>query len=144
MQFIDPLLFSSLLLLTIPSTGFVSWFFGIEDIPDIYTILGGSILLIGIGMITYGEQKRSNNEKNLNNNLTNDNEINEIEMNNKMNKNSEKERTISLSQSFTSLASPISITGLLNNKIEQKYSQIHQEDVEDVEEEDIRGEVEVN
>jgi hypothetical protein len=59
MQYIDALLFSSLLLLTIPTTGFVSWFLGIEGVPDKYTVIGGSILLVGIGLITYSEHQRN-------------------------------------------------------------------------------------
>lgn len=58
MQYIDPLLFSSLLLVTIPTTGFLSWALGIEGIPDKFTIIGGSVMLIGIGLITYSEHQR--------------------------------------------------------------------------------------
>lgn len=58
MQYIDPLLFSALLLVSTPTTGFLSWLFGIEGVPDKYTIIGGSILLTGIGLITYSEHKR--------------------------------------------------------------------------------------
>jgi hypothetical protein len=65
MQYIDALLFSSLLLLTIPTTGFVSWFLGIEGVPDKYTIIGGSILLVGIGLITYSEHQRNSGKLNL-------------------------------------------------------------------------------
>ncbi len=59
MQYIDPLLFSSLLLLTIPTTGTLSWLLGIENIPDLWTVSGGSVIISGIAMITYSEHQRS-------------------------------------------------------------------------------------
>ena len=156
MQFIDPLLFSSLLLLTIPTTGVVSWVIGIEGIPDWYTIIGGSVIITGIGLITYSEQKRSqaeNNKLEINNvDSTIDEssvnyENNGVEMSNQNKKindnktsiddiedNQQDEETAitSISKSFNSLTSPISITGLLNkSSLQQQYTQIQQEDVED-------------
>jgi hypothetical protein len=115
MQYIDALLFSSLLLLTIPTTGFLSWFLGIEDIPDKYTMIGGSVLLIGIGLITYSEHHRGEERarcETLNEtDATFDGEIQLPEL---------KKRDLS--------SSPLSIASVLQAASPLQYSQLHQVD----------------
>lgn len=63
MQFVNPLLFSALLLLGPPLTGILSWTSGVEGIPDVYTFIGGAITTFGIGFLTYSEHCRSVEEK---------------------------------------------------------------------------------
>ena len=44
-------------------TGMIAWIAGIEGIPDIYTWVGGSVVIAGVGLITYGEYQRTSREK---------------------------------------------------------------------------------
>lgn len=79
---ISPLVFSSIQLVDPIMTGIIVWIAGIECIPDIYTWIGGFVVLSGVGLITYGEYQRThvknpndNNEKNNNENEKNNNDI---------------------------------------------------------------------
>jgi len=56
---IDPLVVSSICLLDIPVTGILSWLIGIESIPDFYTWIGTTIVIFGIGFVSYGENTRT-------------------------------------------------------------------------------------
>jgi drug/metabolite transporter (DMT)-like permease len=58
MNFISPLVFSSILLVDPAVTGVISWFIGIESIPGWGTIGGGFIVMIGVLLIVKGESKR--------------------------------------------------------------------------------------
>ena len=63
MQYISPLVFSSVSLLDPAVTGLLSWGAGIEPIPRIEIWIGGFITLFGIGMVTFGEHFREEEEK---------------------------------------------------------------------------------
>lgn len=54
-NFIPPLVFSCVLLVDPAVTGVISWFMGIEAWPDVFTILGGLIVVGGVALVTYGE-----------------------------------------------------------------------------------------
>lgn len=43
-------------------TGIIAWIAGIEGIPDLYTWIGGFVVLSGVGLITYGEFLRTHGD----------------------------------------------------------------------------------
>ena len=59
MQNIPPLIFSSLSLVDPALTAFISWFVGLEGVPDILIWIGGVIIVGGVGIISYGDHLRS-------------------------------------------------------------------------------------
>ena len=60
---ISPLIFSSIQLLDPVLTGVIVWIAGIEGVPDLYTWIGGTVIIIGVGFITVGEYKRTHKEE---------------------------------------------------------------------------------
>lgn len=63
MQHIPPIVFSSLMLLDPVCTAILSWMIGIEPLPSIFSWLGGFLVLLGVGFITYGEKDRNHFEE---------------------------------------------------------------------------------
>jgi hypothetical protein len=55
MQHIHPLVFSCVLLVDPAVTGVLAWLIGVEGIPDIFTMVGGTIVVAGVGLVTVGE-----------------------------------------------------------------------------------------
>jgi hypothetical protein len=58
MQHISPLVFSSLALVDPAVTAILSWGIGVESLPALSSWIGGGIVVAGVGVISYGEQKR--------------------------------------------------------------------------------------
>ena len=58
MQYIAPLVFSSLTLVDPAITAFLSWLIGVEKLPTIYSWLGGAVVIAGVSIISYGEHKK--------------------------------------------------------------------------------------
>eukprot|EP01039_Chlorochromonas_danica_P003713 gene3713-4062_t len=58
MQYIPPLVFSSVTLVDPAVTAFISWIFGIESLPGIFSWFGGAVVVAGVVVIGYGERKR--------------------------------------------------------------------------------------
>lgn len=58
MNYIQPLVFSCVLLVDPAVTGIISWVMGIEEMPDVFTILGGCIVIGGVFLVTYGEHHK--------------------------------------------------------------------------------------
>lgn len=58
MQYIPPLVFSSVTLVDPAVTAFISWIFGIEALPGIFSWFGGAVVVAGVVIIGYGERKR--------------------------------------------------------------------------------------
>lgn len=58
LQYISPLVFSTAVLIDPALTGFLSWIGGL-GFPDIVTIVGGLIVLLGVGCIIVGEHQRT-------------------------------------------------------------------------------------
>jgi hypothetical protein len=58
MKNISPLIFSSMNMLDPALTGLISWSVGLEGIPAAGVILGGTVVTMGIAVLTAGEQKR--------------------------------------------------------------------------------------
>lgn len=58
-QYISPLVFSTISLIDPAATGLLSYLSGIEGIPDLPTILGGVVVIGGVLLITLGEHSRS-------------------------------------------------------------------------------------
>jgi hypothetical protein len=115
MQYIDALLFSSLLLLTIPTTGFISWFLSIEGIPDKYTVIGGCVILIGIALITYSEHYRGKVSQQV------------------LDSTSESDIQLSELKKMETPSSPLSIASALQISSPLQYSQLQQVDADDEE-----------
>jgi len=59
MQFISPLVFSCVLLVDPAVTGLISWLIGVEGLPDVFTICGGFIVVLGVALVTVGEHSNS-------------------------------------------------------------------------------------
>ena len=55
MQHIHPLVFSCVLLVDPAVTGVLAWLIGVEGIPDVFTMVGGTIVVAGVGLVTVGE-----------------------------------------------------------------------------------------
>lgn len=55
MQHIHPLVFSCVLLVDPAVTGVLAWLIGVEGIPDVFTIIGGVVVVAGVGLVTVGE-----------------------------------------------------------------------------------------
>jgi hypothetical protein len=58
MQHISPLTFCALVLLDPALTAILSWLFGVEGLPMWSAWVGGGIVMLGVGLITVGEQRR--------------------------------------------------------------------------------------
>ncbi len=58
MQYIPPLIFSSLGLVDPAVTAVLSWLVGVESLPSLVTWLGGFTVMAGVGVITIGEHLR--------------------------------------------------------------------------------------
>jgi len=56
-SYINPLVFSCVLLVDPAVTGIISWLIGVEGMPDIYTSLGGLIVVAGVALVTVGEHR---------------------------------------------------------------------------------------
>jgi drug/metabolite transporter (DMT)-like permease len=63
MQHIPPLVFSALALFDPALTAILSWVGGIERLPSLYAWGGGAVVMSGVGLISYGEHQRSQQEK---------------------------------------------------------------------------------
>jgi len=63
MQYIPPLVFSSVTLVDPAVTAFISWTAGIEHLPGIFSWLGGAVVVAGVAIISYGERKRREEEE---------------------------------------------------------------------------------
>lgn len=59
-------MFSSIQLLDPVLTGIMVWMAGLEGIPDLYTWIGGGVIMFGVGLITIGEYNRSHQKVNEN------------------------------------------------------------------------------
>ena len=57
MNYINPLVFSCVLLVDPAVTGFISFLIGVEGIPDFFTITGGLIVVAGVALVTVGEHQ---------------------------------------------------------------------------------------
>jgi hypothetical protein len=57
-QYINPLVFSSVILVDPAVTGLIAYVAGIEGIPDSLTIAGGCVVIGGVLLITVGESDR--------------------------------------------------------------------------------------
>ncbi len=55
--------------------GLVSWLSGIEGFPDIYTWVGGFVILAGIGIITYSEHLAHSSTNSTDSTITNEDNI---------------------------------------------------------------------
>lgn len=55
MQYIHPLIFSCVLLVDPAVTGVISWLIGVEGLPDLFTTIGGLIVVVGVALVTIGE-----------------------------------------------------------------------------------------
>ena len=64
-QYINPIVFSCVQLLDPSVTGAISWFAGLEGIPDYVTWVGGFVVMSGVGVIMVGQSKREREEGNL-------------------------------------------------------------------------------
>jgi drug/metabolite transporter (DMT)-like permease len=58
MQYIAPLIFSALALVDPAVTAILSWMIGVEDLPSLFSWLGGAVVMMGVGLISYGEYAR--------------------------------------------------------------------------------------
>eukprot|EP01039_Chlorochromonas_danica_P003650 gene3650-3996_t len=65
MQYIPPLVFASVTLVDPAVTALISWIFGIEALPGIFSWLGGGVVIAGVGIIGYGERVREAARSNL-------------------------------------------------------------------------------
>lgn len=63
MQYIAPLVFSSLTLVDPAITALLSWMIGVEKLPTIYSWLGGAVVIAGVSIISYGEHKKQTGRK---------------------------------------------------------------------------------
>lgn len=63
--YIDPLLMSLIALLNPVIAGVFSYWAGVDQIPTIFTLLGGLVTIGGIAMLTFGEHRRKKVEKKL-------------------------------------------------------------------------------
>lgn len=63
MQYISPLVFSSVTLVDPAVTGVISWAAGLEGIPDVWTWLGGVVVMAGVGVVSLGEHRRLEHEQ---------------------------------------------------------------------------------
>lgn len=68
-QYLPPLLFSSFNLLDPILTGIISWAAGLEGVPDIFTWIGGGVVICGSGVISYGGQVRQSQSESKGNNM---------------------------------------------------------------------------
>jgi hypothetical protein len=59
MQYIPPLVFSSLGLMDPALVATISWIGGIEHLPSMFSWIGGSVVMGGVGLILFGGNKRS-------------------------------------------------------------------------------------
>jgi hypothetical protein len=59
MQHISPLVFSSVTLIDPAITAVLAWCFGIEGLPAWYAWVGGIIVMVGVGLISYGERGKA-------------------------------------------------------------------------------------
>jgi hypothetical protein len=59
MQYIPPLVFSSLGLVDPAVTAIISWAAGVEHWPSLFAWFGGAIVMSGVGLISFGEHQRS-------------------------------------------------------------------------------------
>lgn len=62
MQYIPPLVFSSVTLIDPAVTAFISWAAGIENLPGLFSWLGGCVVVSGVAVISYGERQRTSIE----------------------------------------------------------------------------------
>lgn len=62
MQYIPPLIFSSLGLVDPAVTAILSWAIGVESLPSMFSWIGGFVVMAGVGIISYGEHVRTHNE----------------------------------------------------------------------------------
>lgn len=58
MQYMSPLVFSALGLIDPAITAMISWSIGVEGLPAWFSWLGGGFVMVGIGIISYGEFQR--------------------------------------------------------------------------------------
>lgn len=58
MQYVPTLVFASVTLVDPVVTALISWVFGIEHLPGLFSWLGGGVVIAGVAVISYGEQKR--------------------------------------------------------------------------------------
>lgn len=65
MQYIPPLVFASVTLVDPAVTALISWIFGIEALPGMFSWLGGGVVIAGVGIIGYGERQREAARSNL-------------------------------------------------------------------------------
>jgi hypothetical protein len=63
MQYISPIVFSSVMLVDPAVTGLIAWFAGLEGIPDVLTVAGGVIVIVGVAIISVGERRREGDPK---------------------------------------------------------------------------------
>ncbi len=59
MQYIPPLVFSAVSLVDPAVTALLSWGFGIESLPSLFSWLGGATVIAGVAAISYGERLRT-------------------------------------------------------------------------------------
>ena len=57
MQYIAPLVFSALSLMDPALTAIISWLAGVEPLPMAFSWIGGTIVMTGIGLISFAEKK---------------------------------------------------------------------------------------
>jgi hypothetical protein len=95
-QFIDPLVFSSVQLVDPILVGLISWRCGLEPPPILLVWLGGGTIILGILLLTYGEHDRNRHESIMS-------EYNSIELSQK---NREKEILIANETSLTEKHQP--------------------------------------
>jgi hypothetical protein len=58
-EFISPIVFSSVTLVDPAVTGLIAWLAGLEALPDMLTIMGGIVVVGGVVLISAGERKRA-------------------------------------------------------------------------------------
>jgi drug/metabolite transporter (DMT)-like permease len=61
-EYISPLIFSSVTLVDPAVTGAIAWLVGIEGCPDMLTIAGGLVVVGGVALISAGERARAEDE----------------------------------------------------------------------------------
>lgn len=62
MQYLPPLVFSSISLLDPALTAIISWIAGVESLPTLYSWFGGATVMLGVAIISIGEHRHEDGD----------------------------------------------------------------------------------
>lgn len=68
MSYIPPLVFAAVTLVDPAVTALISFVCGIESLPGLFSWIGGAVVMAGVGVIGYGDAKRTAAEEAADNN----------------------------------------------------------------------------